>query len=146
MYRVRDWAEVHRLFEREGWSKTEIAGSLGMSRNTVDRLLSLSVPPRYERPSAGSKLDPFRASILMMLDTDAKAAATVIIDRLRVEGYSGGITILKDYLREVRPVFIRARSYQRPVICRVRSVRRIGGISRSRSRSVGACHGRRLVW
>lgn len=25
MYRVQDWAEVHRLFHREGWSKTEIA-------------------------------------------------------------------------------------------------------------------------
>ena len=113
MYRVRDWAEVHRLFEREGWSKTKIAGSLGMSRNTVHRLLALSEPPRYERSSAGSKLDPFRASILMMLDTDATAAATVIIERLRLEGYGGGITILKDYLRQVRPVFVRARSFQR---------------------------------
>lgn len=113
MYRVQDWAEVHRLFEREGWSKTKIAGSLGMSRNTVDRLLALSEPPRYERPSAGSMLDLFRGSILMMLDTDATAPATVIIDRLRLDGYGGGITILKEYLREVRPVFVRARSYQR---------------------------------
>jgi len=113
MYRVRDWAEVHRLFEREGWSKTKIAGSLGMSRNTVDRLLDLSEPPRYERRSSGSKLDPYRASILMMLDTDATAPATVIIERLRREGYGGGITILKEYLAGVRPVFVRARSYQR---------------------------------
>ena len=113
MYRVRDWAEVHRLFGREGWSKTKIAGLLGMSRNTVDRLLDLLEPPRYERPSAGSMLDPFKASILTMLDADATAPATVIIDRLRLEGYSGGITILKEYLREVRPVFIRARSFQR---------------------------------
>ena len=43
MYRVQDWAEVHRLFEWEGWSKTKIAGLLGMSRNTVVRLLGLSV-------------------------------------------------------------------------------------------------------
>ena len=111
MYRVRDWAEVHRLFEREGWSKTKIAGSLGMSRNTVDRLLGLSEPPRYERRSSGSKLDPYRGSILVMLDTDPKAPATVIIERLRREGYSGGITILKEYLAGVRPLFVRARSY-----------------------------------
>ena len=113
MYRVRDWAEVHRLFERVGWSKTKIAGSLGMSRNTVDRLLGLREPPEYERRSSGSKLDPYRASILMMLDTDATAPATVIIERLRREGYGGGITILKEYLAGVRPVFVRARSYQR---------------------------------
>ncbi len=113
MYRVRDWAEVQRLFEREGWSKTKIAESLGMSRNTVVRLLDLSEPPRYERLSAGSKLDPFRGSIVAMLDTDAAAPATVIIEQLRREGYGGGITILKDYLREVRPLFIQARSFQR---------------------------------
>ncbi len=113
MYRVRDWAEVHRLFFRVGWSKTKIAGELGMSRNTVSRLLDLSEPPEYERRSSGSKLDPYRGSVLMMLDEDATAPATVIIDRLRLEGYSGGITILKEYLRRVRPVFVRARSYQR---------------------------------
>ena len=41
MYRVQDWAEVHRLCEREGWSRTAIAVKLEMSRNTVDRLLEL---------------------------------------------------------------------------------------------------------
>jgi transposase len=113
MYRVRDWAEVHRLFERAGWSKTKIAGSLGMSRNTVDRLLGLFEPPQYVRPLAGSKLDPFKGSIMAMLDSDAKAPATVIIERLRRDGYGGGVTILKEYLCEVRPLFVRARSYQR---------------------------------
>ena len=37
-----------------------------------------------------------------MLDVDATAPATVIIERLRRGGYDGGITILKEYLREVR--------------------------------------------
>lgn len=32
MYQVQDWAEVHRLFHREGWAKTKIAEKLGMSR------------------------------------------------------------------------------------------------------------------
>lgn len=113
MFGVRDWAEVHRLFEREGWAKSKIAGSLGMSRNTVSRLLGLSEPPQYQRSLSGSKLDPYRGSILMLLDEDATAPATVIIERLRRDGYSGGITILKDFLQQVRPVFIGARSYQR---------------------------------
>jgi DNA-binding transcriptional regulator LsrR (DeoR family) len=39
VYNVQDWAEVHRLFHRESWSKTAIAEKLHMSRNTVDRLL-----------------------------------------------------------------------------------------------------------
>jgi hypothetical protein len=41
-------------------------------RNTVDRLLELKVPPRYERRSKGSLLDPFKADIAEMLDDDAE--------------------------------------------------------------------------
>jgi transposase len=113
MYRVQDWAEVHRLFFREGWAKAKIGDELGMSRNTVARLLGLSEPPRYERRAAGSKLDPYQGSILAMLDADPKAPATVIIERLRREGYAGGITILKEYLAEVRPLFVGVKSFQR---------------------------------
>jgi transposase len=113
VYQVQDWAEVHQLFHREGWSKTDIADKLGMSRNTVGRLLGLAEPPAYRRLGRGSKLDPHRGAILKMLDEDPRVAATVILERLRRDGYGGGITILKDYLAEVRPVFLDARSYQR---------------------------------
>ncbi len=77
MYWVQDWAVVRRLFFREGWSKAKIAESLGMSRNKVSRLLGLSEPPQYQRSLSGSKLDPYRGSILKMLDEDATAPATV---------------------------------------------------------------------
>jgi transposase len=113
VYQVHDWAEVHRLFHREGWTKTKIAENLGMSRNTVKRLLELGEPPRYERAGGGSKLDPYRGSIAAMLDVDPRVPATVIIEHLRRDGYDGGITILKDHLQEVRPLFVGARSYQR---------------------------------
>ena len=103
MYQVHDWAEVHRLFHREGWTKTKIADELGMSRNTVTRLLVLSEPPRYVRAGTGSKLDPHKGSIARMLGVDPKVPATVIIEHLRRDGYEGGITLLKDYLVGVRP-------------------------------------------
>jgi transposase len=113
MYRVHDWAEVHRLFHRKGWTKTKIAGKLEMSRNTVARLLELLEPPQYERAPLGSKLDSHKAWILEMLKEEADAPATVIIEHLRREGYDGGITILKEYLREVRPLFSEAEARQR---------------------------------
>jgi predicted transcriptional regulator len=82
VYQVHDWAEVQRLFHREDWSKTDIAEKLGMSRNTVSRLLSLKEPPVYERQAAGSKLDPHKGSIAQMLGGDSGVAATVILERL----------------------------------------------------------------
>jgi transposase len=113
VYSVHDWAEVHRLHEREGRSKTAIARRLSMSRNTVDRLLRLEDPPRYERRAKGSLLDPFKADIAEMLDDDPEASATVILDHLQARGYEGRITILKDYLKDERPRYLARRSFQR---------------------------------
>ena len=110
---MEDWAEVHRLFHREGRPKAAIARQLGMSRNTVERLLGLTEPPHYVRRPVGSQLDPFVERIAAMLATEPTAQATVIRERLRPLGYRGGITILKDHLTRVRPTFLAARAYQR---------------------------------
>lgn len=110
---MKDWAEVHRLHEREKKSRREIAKELKISRTTVDRLMSLSQPPAYMRERGPCLLDPFRETVLTFLEKDARVRATVIRERLQAQGYAGGITILKDYLQEVRPVFLAARTYQR---------------------------------
>jgi transposase len=113
VHQVEDWAEVHRLFHREGLPKATIARRLEMSRNTVDRLLGLPEPPRYVRRPAGSQLDAFSDAIAALLDADPTARATVIRERLQPLGYRGGITILKEHLARVRPGFLAARAYQR---------------------------------
>lgn len=113
MYRAKDWAEVHRLHDREEKSERAIARELNMSRNTVHRLLSLPGLPLYARSRAPSLLDPHWDAILAFLKEDPRVRATVIRERLQSQGYRGGITILKDYLKEVRPQFLTARTYQR---------------------------------
>lgn len=112
MYRVHDWAEVHQL-HRQGFSKSAIADRLGMTRVTVRRLICMTEPPRYRRSVGPSLLDPFKDAIAAMLLAKADVAATVIIGRLRRDGYAGGITILKDHLQQVRPAFLAAASFQR---------------------------------
>jgi transposase len=128
VYNVQDWAEVHRLFHRESWSKTAIAEKLHMSRNTVDRLLGLSEPPRYERPGLGSALDSYVDDIVRMLEENPKAPATVILERLRPLGYAGGITVLKERLAKLRPAATSA-----PATCPVRSASSTGGTPASTS-------------
>lgn len=110
---MEDWAEVHRLFHREGRPKAAIARQLEMSRNTVERLLGLSEPPRYVRRPISSQLDPFTERIAAMLAADPTVRATVIRERLQAQGYRGGITILKDHVATVRPAFLAARAFQR---------------------------------
>lgn len=89
---MEDWAEVQLLVRREGLSKAAIARRLGLSRNTVARLLRLNEPPRYARTPAGSLVDPFADQIAAPLSADPKAPATVIAERLRPDGYTGGLS------------------------------------------------------
>lgn len=110
---MEDWAEVQRLFHREGLTKTAIARQLSMSRTTVIRLLALAQPPRYVRRQRASQLDPFGDEIAAMLSADPTVAATVICHRLRRSGYAGGMSILRDHLSRQRPAFAAARAFQR---------------------------------
>jgi DNA-binding transcriptional regulator LsrR (DeoR family) len=80
VYDVHDWAEVRRL-KRDGWTNTAIAEKFAMSRNTVAELVARAKPPRYVREPAGSQLEGFVDAIAAMLDQDAKAPATVILER-----------------------------------------------------------------
>ena len=57
--------------------------------------------PRRSRPRP-SKLDPFKPSIMRLLDSHPYSAQQ-IFQRLREEGYRGGVSILRDYVRHVRP-------------------------------------------
>lgn len=114
MYQVHDWARAREL-ARQGVPRKRIAERLGCSRTTVYRLLTLETPPRYERRAAGSSLDPFKDAVAAMLEEDDAAPATVIREHLQRQGYAGGITVVKDYLAQVRPQFRAARDYQRTV-------------------------------
>jgi transposase len=113
VYGVQDWAEVHRLFHRDGLSKSAIARRMGMSRTTVIELLARDGPPRYERAPAGSMLDPYRDEIRRMLADDPDVAATVVLERIRRSGFEGRITIVRDFVAKVRPEFARAAAFQR---------------------------------
>ena len=87
-YDVKDWAEVHRLIHCEGVAKARIARRLGMSRNTVDWLVSLDAPPSYRRERLVSKLDPFKDEACRMLTDDPEAAAHLSCARINSRGVS----------------------------------------------------------
>ncbi|HVS08626.1 MAG TPA: IS21 family transposase [Planctomycetota bacterium] len=114
MVRVEQWAEIRRLYFVKRLSIKEIARRTGHGRNTVRRALRSQVLPRYARPPRPSKLHPFRDEIHRLLGDDPRLPGKRIRELLEELGYEGGKTILDDYLREVRPLFLpRPRSYQR---------------------------------
>jgi transposase len=97
-------SEVLRLSLVEGLSVRAIARRLQLSRKTVRRLLGRAparTPPAKE-PRA-SLLDPYDAEIHRLLADTPEFTAPAILERLRPLGYTGGITILRDRVRLLRP-------------------------------------------
>ena len=122
MYRVEMYARVRRACRVEGMSTREASRVFGLDRKTVRKMLSFSVPPGYRRgkPPRRPKLGPFTGIIDRILEDDRTShhkqrhTAKRIFDRLRDEyGFTGGYTIVKDYVRERR---LRSREMFVPLV------------------------------
>jgi transposase len=69
--------------QAEGVSQREIAARLGIHRRTVRRMLEADEPPRYRRSPQGSKLDPFEAVLVEVLEECPAVKAPRMTDILR---------------------------------------------------------------
>ncbi|MGH2866392.1 MAG: IS21 family transposase [Solirubrobacteraceae bacterium] len=115
MLDVERWAELRREHFVRGVGIKELARRYGIDRNTVRRAVRSQEPPRYQRPAAVSKLDPFKDEIHELLRQDPRLPGVRVRELIEPLGFVGGKTILDDYLREVRPLFQRQRTFQRTV-------------------------------
>jgi transposase len=113
MVNVELWAEIRALHRVDGLSIRRIARQLRVARNTVRAVLRSAEPPRYLREPEPSKLDPFKDRIVKLLAEYPRLSAVRVQEILVAEGYAGGMTILRDYLHQVRPKPIQA--FQRTV-------------------------------
>lgn len=100
---VEDWVEIRRLHRAEGLGVKTIARRLGVARNTVRAALRSDAPPRYERAWQGSIVDGVEAEIRELLAEFPQMPATVIGERI---GWSRGMTVLRDRVAELRPLFV----------------------------------------
>src|SRR5262249_23459203 len=95
------YARIHDCRDRQGLTITQIARALGVNRKTVAKWLARPrFTPRERRYQRNSLLDPFKGRITRLLDTHPYSAQR-IFQRLHEEGYGGGITILRDYVRRI---------------------------------------------
>lgn len=99
-------AEVLRLRYVDGLSTRAIAAKLSMARRTVRDILG-EKRPRPDRPRARapreSLLAPYEGEIKKRLAEDRDLRAPALLEHLRTLGYRGGISILRERMRELRP-------------------------------------------
>jgi transposase len=99
---VEDWAEIRHLYLAEGMPIKAIARRLGLSRNTVRGAVRSVQPPRYARAAKGSIVDVVEPQVRELLRRWPQMPATVIAERI---GWDRSLTVLKDRVRELRPVY-----------------------------------------
>ena len=93
---------LHEL-KAMGKSIRAIARETGRSRNTVRKYLRAEcILERKPHPKRGSKLDPYKDTIQEIINLGI-FNCEVIYERIKEEGYTGGLTILRDYVRQFRP-------------------------------------------
>jgi transposase len=99
------FASVLRLGLLEGRSIRGIAKQLGLSRNTVRKMLG-RVPSFARKQSSqprASILDPYKDLLGQILEEAPDIKAPAALERLRGLGYQGGISVLRARLRALRP-------------------------------------------
>ncbi len=101
MISKEDYMEIEEQLRRGAYKK-DIAARLGVHPKTIGRAVKRGGAPSGKRPGARrSKLDAFKPLVDRLLAENVWNAV-VIYRELQAAGYSGGISILRDYIRPKR--------------------------------------------
>ncbi|WP_048039757.1 helix-turn-helix domain-containing protein, partial [Methanosarcina mazei] len=102
MLKMEEWLLIRDLYS-QGFSISKISRQTGYARATVRKYLNKkTVPEPQKRPGRKSKLDPYKPYILEKLN-EGPYTASRLYREIKEMGFDGGKTIVKDFVREVRP-------------------------------------------
>jgi transposase len=96
------FCKIRAYREGGGLKVAQIARALDLDRRTVAKWIA---EPRFrprQSSARASKLDPYKSQIRQWLEAHPYSTQQVF-QRLREDGFEGGYTIVKDYVRIVRP-------------------------------------------
>jgi len=105
MIKREDYMTIQAMKE-QGIYQKDIAQALEVHPKTVSRALVRGGAPDGQRPKRGSKLDAYCPRVDELLAAGVWNAA-VILREIQADGYSGEITVLRDYIRPKRVLRLR---------------------------------------
>lgn len=96
-----------QIMYKQGNSLKKISRETGYSINTVRKYIGETMPPTYKpRPVKISKLEAYKAYLQERIE-QAKPhwiPAIVLLQEIKMRGYSGEISLLRNYLQSLKPV------------------------------------------
>jgi transposase len=104
------YAKIRRMFFREHLSISEIQRRTSLSRNTIKKWLKEpdEAATKYQRAKSNGKLTPFEPRLLLALEADShrpkrdRRTALMLFSAIQKEGFTGGHTIVTDFIRNWR--------------------------------------------
>jgi len=96
------YLKIKHLHQNEHLKASQIADELALNMRTVEKWLNEDRYRQRKSVQRCSKLDPFKGDIIRMLESH-RYSAIQVLQRIREDGFDGGYTIVKDYVRKVRP-------------------------------------------
>jgi len=102
MLKMEEFLLIRDLYNK-GLNISEIARETGFDRKTVRKYIAARTPPTAQtRTSKPSKLDEYREYIQQRI-TEYPLSAARIYREIVDKGFTGKYTIVKNYIREIRP-------------------------------------------
>jgi transposase len=96
------FCRIHALHKQEGLNIAQIAREVGRHPETISHWLKQANYTARMTGKRSSLLDPYQGMIVRLLRHHDYTAAQ-ILQRLREAGYEGGYTIVKNFVRQLRP-------------------------------------------
>lgn len=110
MLTVEVQAEILTKFFTDKRSIRSIAMEFGINRESVRRVIERrTIAMSRNTGVKESILEPYKQEITELLERDAFVTMTGVMNRIRAMGYTGGRTILGNYLKSIRKSPIRSR-------------------------------------
>lgn len=102
MIDYQTYCQIRHLYTEKKLSFEQIARELNLNPKTVKKWARRESYQKAPQAKRTSKLDPYKGEIIRLLERHDYSAQQ-ILQQIRERGYEGGHTILKDFVRQVRP-------------------------------------------
>jgi len=103
MIDYQTFCRLRQLYDEKGLKISQIAAELRLDPKTVEKWIDQPTYRSRQGTKRPSKLDSFKGQIAALLERHPYTAQQVL-QQLRQRGYAGGYSILKEFVRQVRPV------------------------------------------
>jgi transposase len=102
MIDYQTYCQIRHLALEKKLTNRQIARELKLNRKTVRKWVKRESFQKAPPPQRASKLDPFKAEIVRLLERH-EYSAQQILQQIQEHGYDGRHTIVKAFVRQVRP-------------------------------------------